>query len=86
MTASLYARFGACLARTIEKQRAPRGKIQRGFALLNKTARAAAQHPRIRGCSFAQRPSPSSMPRKAFALATARLAPLVQQCLERLCD
>src|ERR1700683_5773821 len=44
----LYARFGAYLARSIEHNRASRGKINRGFTVLNKMARAAAKPPRIR--------------------------------------
>ena len=45
----LYARFGAYLARAIEHNRAPRGKINRGFTVLNKLARASSKHPCIQG-------------------------------------
>ena len=44
----LYARFGQYLARTIEQNRVSRDKINRGFTVLNKMARASARHPRIR--------------------------------------
>src|SRR5260370_9880382 len=44
----LYARFGQYLARAIEKHRAPRNKINRGFTVLNKMARASAKDPDIR--------------------------------------
>jgi hypothetical protein len=36
------------LPASIEQHRAPRSKINRGFTLLNKMARAAAQHAHIR--------------------------------------
>ncbi len=44
----LYARFGQYLARTIELNRAPASKINRGFTVLNRMARASTRHPRIR--------------------------------------
>src|SRR5262250_2623651 len=44
----LYARFGQYLARAIEKSRAPRDKINRGFTVLNKMARASAKDPAVR--------------------------------------
>src|SRR3954471_13782170 len=44
----LYARFGQYLARTIEQNRVPASKINRGFTVLNKMARASARHPGIR--------------------------------------
>ncbi|HEY5102336.1 MAG TPA: hypothetical protein VII70_06105 [Steroidobacteraceae bacterium] len=39
---TLYARFGAHLARALEQARASRQKINRGFTLLNKVPRAKA--------------------------------------------
>jgi len=50
----LYSSSGAYLARTIERDGAPRGKINRGFTVLNKMARASAKHPRIRQILVAQ--------------------------------
>src|SRR6201990_2271966 len=44
----LYARFGQYLARTIEQNRVSRDKINRGFTVLNKMARASDTSPRIR--------------------------------------
>src|ERR1700743_3549350 len=43
----LYARFGQYLARTIELNRVSRDKINRGFTVLNKMARASATRPRL---------------------------------------
>ena len=45
----LYSRFGQYLARSIEQNRTPRHKINRGFTVLNKMARLSARHPAVRG-------------------------------------
>src|SRR5215510_9170620 len=45
----LYSRFGQYLARSIEQNRAPRHKINRGFTVLNKMARISARFPTVRG-------------------------------------
>ena len=39
----LYSRFGQYLARSIEHNRSPREKINRGFTVLNKMARLSTQ-------------------------------------------
>src|SRR5580698_8677225 len=44
----LYSRFGQYLARSIETNRAPRGKIYRGFTVLIKMARMSAKDPAVR--------------------------------------
>jgi hypothetical protein len=82
----LYARFGAYLARTIEQQRVPRGKINRGFTVLNKMARAAAQHPRIRQMLLCGPLESIVDAPKALALARKRLSPVAQRYLEGLCE
>src|SRR3954469_5592836 len=45
----LYSRFGQYLARSIEQNRSPRQKINRGFTVLNKMARLSTKHPVVRG-------------------------------------
>src|SRR5690606_19494572 len=45
----LYSRFGQYLARSIEQNRVPRQKINRGFTVLNKMARLSSRHPAVRG-------------------------------------
>lgn len=82
----LYARFGAYLARAIEHDWAPRGKINRGFTVLNKMARASAKHPRIRQMLLSGPLEYIVDAPKARALARKRLSPVAQGYLEGLCE
>jgi hypothetical protein len=82
----LYARFGAYLARTIEHDRASRGTINRGFTVLNKLARAAMKHPRIRQMLLSGPLEYIVDAPKARALAKKRLSPAAQCYLEGLCE
>ena len=82
----LYARFGQYLARTIEQNRAPREKINRGFTVLNKMARASARHPRIRQMLVSGPLEYILDAPKARALARKRLSPVAQGYLESLCE
>src|ERR1700689_2014137 len=82
----LYARFGEYLARVIECNRAPRGKINRGFTVLNKMARAAAKHPYIRQMLLSGPLEHIVDAPKARALAKKRLSPAAQGYLEGLCE
>jgi hypothetical protein len=82
----LYARFGAYLARAIEHNRAPRGKINRGFTVLNKLARASSKHPCIRQMLLSGPLEYIVDTPKARALARKRLSPLAQGYLEGLCE
>ena len=82
----LYARFGAYLARSIEHNRASRGKINRGFTVLNKMARAAAKHPHIRQLLLSGPLEYIVDAPKARALARKRLSPAAQGYLAALCE
>lgn len=82
----LYARFGQYLARTIELNRAPRQKINRGFTVLNKMARASAKHPRIRQMLVSGPLEYIVDAPKARELARKRLSPVAQGYLESLCE
>ena len=82
----LYARFGQYLARTIELNRASRDKINRGFTVLNKMARASARHPRIRQMLVCGPLEYIMDAPKARALARKRLSPVAQGYLESLCE
>jgi hypothetical protein len=82
----LYVRFGQYLARTIEQNRAPREKINRGFTVLNKMARAGARSPRIRQMLVAGPLEYIVDAPKARALARKRLSPVAQGYLESLCE
>lgn len=82
----LYARFGQYLARTIEQNQAPREKINRGFTVLNKMARASARHPRIRQLLVCGPLEYIVDAPKARALARKRLSVLAQGYLESLCE
>ena len=82
----LYARFGQYLARTIEQNRASRDKINRGFTVLNKMARASARHPRIRQMMVSGPLEYIVDAPKARALARKRLSPVAQGYLESLCE
>jgi len=82
----LYARFGEYLARVIELNRAPREKINRGFTVLNKMARASAKHPGIRQILVSGPLEYIVDAPKARALARKRLSPVAQGYLESLCE
>ena len=82
----LYARFGQYLARTIEQNRAPPSKINRGFTVLNKMARASAKHPRIREMLVSGPLEYIVDAPKARALARKRLSPVAQGYMESLCE
>ncbi|MEP7245118.1 MAG: hypothetical protein ABI885_15775 [Gammaproteobacteria bacterium] len=82
----LYARFGQYLARAIEKSRAPRNKINRGFTVLNKMARASAKNPDIRQILVSGPLEYIVDAPKARALARKRLSPVAQGYLESLCE
>ena len=80
----LYARFGQYLARAIEKHRAPRNKINRGFTVLNKMARASAKDPGIRQMLVTGPLEHIVDAPKARALARKRLSPMAQSYMEGL--
>ncbi len=82
----LYARFGQYLARAIEQNRAPPSKINRGFTVLNKMARASAKHPRIRQWLVSGPLEYIVDAPKARQLARKRLSPVAQGYLESLCE
>jgi hypothetical protein len=82
----LYARFGQYLARVIEQNRASPSKINRGFTVLNKMARASAKHPRIRQMLVSGPLEYIVDAPKARQLALKRLSPVAQGYLESLCE
>jgi hypothetical protein len=82
----LYARFGQYLARAIEKSRAPRDKINRGFTVLNKMARASAKDPAVRQILVSGPLEYIVDAPKARALARKRLSPVAQGYMESLCE
>jgi hypothetical protein len=82
----LYARFGEYLARAIELNRTPREKINRGFTVLNKMARASAKHPGIRQMLVSGPLEYIVDAPKARALARKRLSAVAQGYLESLCE
>jgi len=82
----LYARFGQYLARAIEKSRAPRDKINRGFTVLNKMARASAKDPGIRQMLVSGPLEYIVDAPKARALAQKRLSPVAQGYMASLCE
>ena len=82
----LYARFGQYLARAIEKSRAPRNKINRGFTVLNKMARASVKDPAVRQILVSGPLEYIVDAPKARALARKRLSPMAQGYLESLCE
>lgn len=82
----LYARFGQYLARSIETNRAPRTKINRGFTVLNKMARISARHPAVRHMLVSGPLEHLVDAPKAHALARKRLSPAAQGYLESLCE
>jgi hypothetical protein len=82
----LYSRFGQYLARSIEQNRSPRNKINRGFTVLNKMARISAKHPAVRGMMVSGPLEHIMDAPKARALARKRLSPAAQGLLESLCE
>jgi hypothetical protein len=82
----LYARFGQYLARTIERSGANGRVVSRGFTLLNRMARAALRHPRIRQMLVSGPLEYIVDAPKARALALRRLSPAAQGYLESLCE
>jgi len=82
----LYARFGQYLARGIEQNRVSREKINRGFTVLNKMARASARYPRIRQILVSGPLEYIVDAPKARALARKRLSPVAQGYLDGLCE
>jgi hypothetical protein len=82
----LYSRFGQYLARSIEQNRAPRQKINRGFTVLNKMARISARHPAVRGLMVNGPLEHIVDAPKARELAKKRLSPVAQGMLESLCE
>jgi len=82
----LYSRFGQYLARSIETNRAPRGKIHRGFTVLNKMARVSATDPAVRRMLLTGPLEQLVDHPKARALARKRLSSVAQGYLEGLCE
>ena len=82
----LYSRFGQYLARSIETNRSPRNKINRGFTVLNKMARVSAKNPAIRSMLVSGPLEYLVDVPKARALARKRLSPVAQGYLESLCE
>jgi hypothetical protein len=82
----LYSRFGQYLARSIEQNRTPRHKINRGFTVLNKMARLSARHPAVRGMMVSGPLEHIVDAPKARELAMKRLSPVAQGMLESLCE
>jgi hypothetical protein len=80
----LYARFGEYLARSIERRSTPREKINRGFTVLNRMARAAAKHPRIRQLLLSGPLEHIVDAPRARELALKRLSPVAQGLMEAL--
>jgi hypothetical protein len=82
----LFSRFGQYLARSIEHNRSPRQKINRGFTVLNKMARLSAKHPHVRGLMVTGPLEHIMDAPKARELARKRLSPVAQGMLESLCE
>jgi hypothetical protein len=82
----LYSRFGQYLARSIEQNRAPRQKINRGFTVLNKMARISERNPAVRGMLVTGPLEHIMDAPKARELARKRLSPAAQGLLESLCE
>lgn len=82
----LYARFGQYLVRSIELNRTSREKINRGFTVLNKMARASARYPRIRQMLVSGPLEYIVDAPKARELARKRLSPVAQSYMESLCE
>jgi hypothetical protein len=82
----LYSRFGQYLARSIELNRSPRNKINRGFTVLNKMARLSARNPSVRGMMVSGPLEHIMDAPKARELARKRLSPVALGMLESLCE
>ena len=82
----LYARFGQYFARTIEQNRASGRLINRGFAVLNRMARAAARNPHIWQMLVSGPLEYILDAPKARALARKRLCAPARGYLESLCE
>lgn len=82
----LYSRFGQYLARSIEGRQAPRNKINRGFTVLNKMARASTRHPEIRSMMVSGPLEFIVDAPRARELAKKRLSPVAQGYLASLCE
>jgi hypothetical protein len=82
----LFSRFGQYLARSIEHNRTPRHKINRGFTVLNKMARLSTKHPSLRGLMVSGPLEHIMDVPKARELARKRLSPVAQGMLESLCE
>jgi hypothetical protein len=82
----LYSRFGQYLARTIERNRASREKIYRGFTVLNKMARVSTRDPAVRRMLVTGPLEHIVDAPKARELARKRLSPVAQGYLESLCE
>ena len=82
----LYSRFGQYLARSIEQQRAPRSKINRGFTVLNKMAAASRKDPGVRRILVSGPLEYLVDAPRARAMAMKRLSPLAQGYMESLCE
>jgi hypothetical protein len=82
----LYSRFGQYLARSIETNRAPRDKINRGFTVLNKIARMSAKDPAVRRLLVTGPLEQLVDNPKARALARKQLSTVAQSYLESLCE
>ena len=82
----LYARFGKYLAASIEHRRFKSDKISRGFTVLNKLARKAANDPKVRHILVSGTLEEIIDEPKARELARKRLSPAAQGYLEGLCE
>ena len=82
----LYSRFGQYLARSIEHRLSPRDKINRGFTVLNKMARASTKDPEIRSMMVSGPLEAIVDAPRARQLAMRRLSPVAQGYLESLCE
>lgn len=82
----LYSRFGQYLAHTIEKRRAPRDKIYRGFTVLNKMAAVSRRDPSVRSMLVSGPLEFLADAPKARAMAMKRLSPVAQGYMESLCE
>src|SRR5882757_4356206 len=82
----LYSRFGQYPARSIEQNRASGRLISRGFAVLNRIARASRRNRRIRQMLVSGPLEYILDAPRARALARKRLCATAQGYLESLCE
>jgi hypothetical protein len=82
----LYSRFGQYLARSIEKKSSPRGKINRGFTVLNKMAALSRRDPTVRRMLVSGPLEYLVDAPRARAMAMKRLSPVAQGYMESLCE